>query len=170
METIYQYVEKLIVKVCISEFKIDKAEIDQINFVVEKPKDEANGDLSTNICLILSKVLNDNPISIAEKLSQKLSTNEEFNKVTVAKPGFINFLIDSSLLHNFLKDTLSNKEIIPKLSKNETINVEYVSANPTGPLHVGHCRGAVFGDVLANLLEKTGIVNKPKLCLVATNL
>ena len=156
MKTIYQHIQTIIVKTCISEFKIDKVEIDKINFVVEKPKDDANGDLSTNICLILSKILNDNPISIAEKLSQKLSINKEFNKVTVAKPGFINFLIDNSLLHDFLKDTLSNKEIVPTLSKNETINVEYVSANPTGPLHVGHCRGAVFGDVLANLLEKTG--------------
>ena len=156
METIYQYIQKIIAKACISEFKINRAEIDQINFVVEKPKDDVNGDLSTNICLTLSKVLDDNPISIAKKLSQKLSTNKEFKKVTVAKPGFINFLIDNSLLHDFLKDTLYNKEIIPILSKNETINVEYVSANPTGPLHVGHCRGAVFGDVLANLLEKTG--------------
>ena len=156
METIYQYIQKIIVKACILEFKIDKVEIEQINFVVEKPKDNTNGDLSTNICLLLSKVLNDNPFSIGEKLSQKLSTNKEFTKVTVAKPGFINFLIDKSLLYDFLKETLFNKEIIPILSKNETINVEYVSANPTGPLHVGHCRGAVFGDVLANLLEKTG--------------
>ncbi len=156
METIYQYIHTIIANACVAEFKIDKADVDQTNFVVEKPKDDANGDLSTNICLLLSKVLNDNPISIAEKLSQKLSANKEFTKVTVAKPGFINFLIDKSLLYDFLKETLFNKEIIPILSKNETINVEYVSANPTGPLHVGHCRGAVFGDVLANLLEKTG--------------
>ena len=156
METIYQYIHTIIANACVAEFKIDKADVDQTNFVVEKPKDDANGDLSTNICLLLSKVLNDNPFSIGEKLSQKLSTNKEFTKVTVAKPGFINFLIDKSLLYDFLKETLFNKEIIPILSKNETINVEYVSANPTGPLHVGHCRGAVFGDVLANLLEKTG--------------
>ena len=80
METIYQYIQTIIANACVAEFKIDKADVDQTNFVVEKPKDDANGDLSTNICLILSKVLNDNPISIAEKLSQKLSTNEEFNK------------------------------------------------------------------------------------------
>ncbi len=156
METIYQYIHTIIANACVAEFKIDKAVVDQTNFVVEKPKDDSNGDLSTNICLLLSKVLNENPFSIGEKLSQKLSTNKEFTKVTVAKPGFINFLIDKSLLYDFLKETLFNKEIIPILSKNETINVEYVSANPTGPLHVGHCRGAVFGDVLANLLEKTG--------------
>ena len=115
METIYQYIQKIIAKACILEFKIDKVEIDQINFVVEKPKDNTNGDLSTNICLLLSKVLNDNPFSIGEKLSQKLSTNKEFTKVTVAKPGFINFLIDKSLLYDFLKETLFNKEIIPIL-------------------------------------------------------
>ena len=156
MENIYKHVQSIVVNACAEEFRLDKQEIDQIHFVVEKPKDGTNGDLSTNICLLLSKVLNDNPISIADKLSQKLSGNKEFDEVTVAKPGFINFLINSSLLYDFLKETLSSKEILPRLSENETINVEYVSANPTGPLHVGHCRGAVFGDVLANLLEKTG--------------
>ena len=156
MENIYQHVQSIVSNACAEEFRLDKKEIDQLHFVVEKPKDGTNGDLSTNICLLLSKVLNDNPISIADKLSQKLSGNKEFDKVTVAKPGFINFLINSSLLYDFLKETLSSKEILPRLSENETINVEYVSANPTGPLHVGHCRGAVFGDVLASLLEKTG--------------
>ena len=156
MENIYKHVQSIVVNACAEEFRLDKQEIDQIHFVVEKPKDGTNGDLSTNICLLLSKVLNDNPISIANKLSQKLSGNKEFDEVTVAKPGFINFLINSSLLYDFLKETLSSKEILPRLSENETINVEYVSANPTGPLHVGHCRGAVFGDVLASLLEKTG--------------
>ena len=156
MENIYKHVQSIVVNACAEEFRLDKQEIDQLHFVVEKPKDGTNGDLSTNICLLLSKVLNDNPISIADKLSQKLSGNKEFDEVTVAKPGFINFLINSSLLYDFLKETLSSKEILPRLSENETINVEYVSANPTGPLHVGHCRGAVFGDVLASLLEKTG--------------
>ena len=156
MENIYQHVQSIVGNVCAEEFKLDKKEIDQLHFVIEKPKDDSNGDLSTNICLLLSKVLHDNPISIAEKLSQKLSRNKKFDKVTVAKPGFINFLINSSLLFDFLKATLSSKEVLPRLSDNETINVEYVSANPTGPLHVGHCRGAVFGDVLASLLEKTG--------------
>jgi len=156
MENIYQHVQSVVTNACAEEFKLDKKEIDQLHFVVEKPKNDTNGDLSTNICLLLSKVLDDNPISIADKLSQRLSANKEFKKVTVAKPGFINFLINSSLLYNFLKETLSSKEILPRLSENETINVEYVSANPTGPLHVGHCRGAVFGDVLASLLEKTG--------------
>ena len=156
MENIYKHVQSIVVNACAEEFRLDKQEIDQIHFVVEKPKDGTNGDLSTNICLLLSKVLNDNPISIADKLSQKLSGNKEFDEVTVAKPGFINFLINSSLLYDFLKETLSSKEILPRLSENETINIEYVSANPTGPLHVGHCRGAVFGDVLASLLEKTG--------------
>ena len=156
MENIYQHVQSVVASACAEEFKLDKKEIDQLHFVVEKPKNDTNGDLSTNICLLLSKVLDDNPISIADKLSQRLSGNKEFKKITVAKPGFINFLINNSLLCNFLKETLSSKEILPRLSENETINVEYVSANPTGPLHVGHCRGAVFGDVLASLLEKTG--------------
>ena len=156
MENIYQHVQSVVASACAEEFKLDKKKIDQLHFVVEKPKNDTNGDLSTNICLLLSKVLDDNPISIADKLSQRLSGNKEFKKITVAKPGFINFLINNSLLCNFLKETLSSKEILPRLSENETINVEYVSANPTGPLHVGHCRGAVFGDVLASLLEKTG--------------
>ena len=156
MENIYQHVQSVVASACAEEFKLDKKEIDQLHFVVEKPKNDTNGDLSTNICLLLSKVLDDNPISIADKLSQRLSGNKEFKKITIAKPGFINFLINKSLLCNFLKKILSSKEILPRLSENETINVEYVSANPTGPLHVGHCRGAVFGDVLASLLEKTG--------------
>ena len=156
MENIYRHVQSVVASACAEEFKLDKKEIDQLHFVVEKPKNDTNGDLSTNICLLLSKILDDNPISIADKLSQRLSGNKEFKKITVAKPGFINFLINKSLLCNFLKETLSSKEILPRLSENETINVEYVSANPTGPLHVGHCRGAVFGDVLASLLEKTG--------------
>ena len=98
MENIYQHVQSIVVNACAEEFRLDKQEIDQLHFVVEKPKDATNGDLSTNICLLLSKVLNDNPISIADKLSQKLSGNKEFDKVTVAKPGFINFLINNSLL------------------------------------------------------------------------
>ena len=156
MKNIYQHVQSIVIDECVSEFKLDKKEINQLNFVVEKPKDDTNGDLSTNICLLLSKILNNKPITIAKKLSERLSGHKEFIKVTIAKPGFVNFWVNNSLLHSFLSEMLSNKEIIPRLANNETVNVEYVSVNPTGPLHVGHCRGAVFGDVLANLLDRTG--------------
>ena len=76
MENIYQHVQAIVVNSCVAEFKLDKKEIDQLHFVVEKPKDDTNGDLSTNICLLLSKVLDDNPISIADKLSQRLLKNK----------------------------------------------------------------------------------------------
>ncbi|SVA85209.1 uncharacterized protein METZ01_LOCUS138063, partial [marine metagenome] len=89
MKNIYQHVQSIVIDECVSEFKLDKKEINQLNFVVEKPKDDTNGDLSTNICLLLSKILNNKPITIAEKLSQRLSGHKEFIKVAIAKPGFV---------------------------------------------------------------------------------
>ena len=98
-------------------------------------------------------------IEIAQKISTELLKRDEFIKVEVAKPGFINLWLSTSMWQNHLDETLKLNELIDcNIGKGLKVNVEYVSANPTGPLHVGHCRGAVFGDVISNLLKKTGHV------------
>jgi len=127
------------------------------DFSIEKPNDEKNGEISSNISLIVQKLLRENPIDIANKIILELKKCSEFIKVDVAKPGFINLWLDSSMWQSYLKNSLELDDLIDcNIGNGRTVNVEYVSANPTGPLHIGHCRGAVFGDVLSNLLQKTG--------------
>ena len=155
MKNIYQYIHSIIVDDCAAEFKLDRKNIISSDFVVEKPKNDENGDLSTNVSLVLGKNLQMNPMEIAERLNKKFSNRSDFKKSEIAKPGFINFWINDSLWHKFLADIVSTEELLPNMGNGQSVNVEYVSANPTGPLHIGHCRGAVFGDVLASLLEKT---------------
>jgi arginyl-tRNA synthetase len=126
------------------------------NFSVEIPKIKAHGDFSTNAPMIFAKENNLNPIILANIIKKELEGKfSEIVKIEVAKPGFLNFFFNNHFWYNFLKSTDAN------FGKNQSsvskkILIEYVSANPTGPLHVGHCRGAVFGDILANLLSFVG--------------
>ena len=126
------------------------------NFSVEIPKIKAHGDFSTNAPMIFAKENNLNPIILANIIKKELEGKfSEIVKIEVAKPGFLNFFFNNHFWCNFLKSTDAN------FGKNQSsvskkILIEYVSANPTGPLHVGHCRGAVFGDILANLLSFVG--------------
>ncbi|HCE80594.1 MAG TPA: arginine--tRNA ligase, partial [Thermodesulfobacterium commune] len=134
-------------------------EIPLPQFEIETPRKGFFGDYATNIAFVLKNSLNLPPLEIAEKLVQEL-TNEKtlFEKVEVAKPGFINFWVSTQYyLENLLK-AIEEKDNYGRidLGKGKKVLVEFVSANPTGPLHIGHGRGAAYGDSLARVLEFTG--------------
>ena len=111
------------------------------------------GDLSTNLALSLSKDLKENPIKICNKIADKLILdNELIEKVTVSKPGFINFKINNNYYNEILNEIVQNDKYGKgELGKDKTANVEFVSANPTGPLTIGHGRNAVLGDCIATV-------------------
>ena len=126
--------------------------------VLEQPKNISFGDMSTNAAMILGSEFKINPIRIAELLTPKIKSIEGISDVTFIKPGFINIVYEINVWHKFLFQLLSRKGIwkYKNIGLNRKINVEFVSANPTGPLHAGHARGAVFGDVLSSILEMVG--------------
>ena len=157
MSQIYSHIKEIISNSASISLNLDRKTLDEIDFSVEKPNEEKNGEISSNISLIIQKLVRENPIDIANKIVLELKKCSEFIKVDVAKPGFINLWLDSSMWQNYLKNSLELDDLIDcNIGNGRTVNVEYVSANPTGPVHIGHCRGAVFGDVLSNLLQKTG--------------
>lgn len=128
------------------------------NVTVEPPRDPAHGDLSTNAAMVLAKPLKQKPRDIAEKIAAVLERNSDIVSVAVAGPGFINMTLDQSIWGRVLADILERGADFGRAAPGSKTraNVEYVSANPTGPMHVGHCRGAVVGDALASLLEFAG--------------
>ena len=128
------------------------------NISVEPPRDQAHGDMATNAAMVLAKVANKPPRLIAEYLSSILISDERIREVNVAGPGFINMRIEESVLQAVVKSSLllGSEYGRVQLGNGKRVNVEYISANPTGPLHVGHTRGAVFGDALSNLLNYVG--------------
>lgn len=138
----------------------DIAEREQISAIVlEVPKEKAHGDLSTNIAMQLSRIAKQNPRQIAERLIAKLDTKKAFiAKVDIAGPGFINFFMDKSYLHDVVREALEADERYGRvrLGQGKKVQVEFVSANPTGSLHLGHARGAAVGDALCNVLDFAG--------------
>ncbi|MDO8421088.1 MAG: arginine--tRNA ligase [Parvibaculum sp.] len=132
--------------------------LDFSRIAVEPPRDASHGDLSTNAAMVLSKPAGMNPRALAEKLVEKLKSEAAVTEVTIAGPGFINLRLTSEIWLGGILDVLAAGAAYgaSTLGAGKNVNVEYVSANPTGPMHVGHVRGAVFGDALANLLEKVG--------------
>lgn len=130
--------------------------LDRIN--VEPPRDPAHGDLATNAAMVLSKAAGVKPRELAERLVEILKADPDVQQADVAGPGFINLRLANSFWHAQLVtiNRLGARYGARTLEDGLKINVEYVSANPTGPMHVGHCRGAVVGDVLANLLGFAG--------------
>ena len=130
----------------------------EINIILSTPKNKDFGDLATNISFILSKKLNLDPIKIAENIKKYLNKSELFNSISIIKPGFINFFLNPQYLNKKLNDViLKNKKYGYNSSgKNKQVLIEFVSANPTGPLTVGHGRGAILGDVIANILTWNG--------------
>src|SRR5712671_6150602 len=126
--------------------------------VVEPPRDAAHGDLATNAAMTLAKDAGMKPRDLAERLAAELGKLPQITKVEVAGPGFINMTLDPSVWRQALRAAILAGPDFGRsdIGKSEAVNVEYVSANPTGPMHVGHCRGAVFGDALANLLAFAG--------------
>ena len=125
---------------------------------LEPPKNSINGDMSTNLAMILSKDLKLSPKIIAENFMVYISNFPGVDNVNVAGPGFINITFKQNVWSNFIKNVLESTENWDRLEigKGKNINIEYISANPTGPLHAGHARGAVFGDALASLLTEVG--------------
>ncbi len=134
------------------------AGLDLGRVVVEPTKDPAHGDLATNAAMVLAKEAGTNPRALAALLVEELGKDAEIVKAEIAGPGFINLTLQPSVFTAILKDAvergLDYGRGAPK--PDPRVNVEYVSANPTGPMHVGHGRGAVFGDALANILAFAG--------------
>tara|TARA_B100000963_G_scaffold308701_1_gene284276 strand:+ start:7968 stop:9692 length:1725 start_codon:yes stop_codon:yes gene_type:complete len=127
------------------------------NVNLEVPPEHFNFDLSTNISLVLSKVNNINPNQLANNIKKLLLENiNHFEKIEIAGPGFLNINLSKEGLILNINDIFKNKDSYGSKKSNKSYNLEFVSANPTGPMHVGHCRGAIFGDVLANLLSFNG--------------
>jgi arginyl-tRNA synthetase len=132
--------------------------LDASRVVVEPPRDAAHGDMATNAAMVLSKDAGKKPRELAEMIAEKLRADDLVARVDVAGPGFINLALKSTVWIEALRGAIEADADFGRstLGNAELVNVEYVSANPTGPMHVGHCRGAVFGDALANVLAFAG--------------
>jgi arginyl-tRNA synthetase len=123
----------------------------------QEPRDPAHGDLASNAAMALAKAAGQRPRDLALLLADKLRTHPDIAKVEVAGPGFLNLTLVPDYWHRLVRTILADASYgRSALGKGQRLNVEYVSANPTGPMHVGHCRGAVFGDALSNLLAFAG--------------
>ena len=131
------------------------ADLDRSNITVEPPRDASHGDLSTNAAMVLAKPAGINPRALAEILSGELGKIDGVTGVEVAGPGFLNLRLNASAWLDELNDmaTMADNYGRSLIGDGKSVNIEYVSANPTGPMHMGHCRGAVVGDALAALLE-----------------
>jgi arginyl-tRNA synthetase len=134
------------------------ADIDLSRVVVEPPRDAAHGDMATNAAMVLAKEARAKPRDLAEQIAARLRADDLIEAVDVAGPGFINLTLKASAWSDALRTVLREGASYGRsaIGAAEKVNVEYVSANPTGPMHVGHCRGAVFGDALASLLAFAG--------------
>jgi arginyl-tRNA synthetase len=125
---------------------------------LEAPKDASHGDLATNAAMVLAKAAGKPPRALAERIVPLLASDPHIDKVEIAGPGFINLTLALAFWPSVLRMVLEQGDSYGRsaIGKGEAVNLEYVSANPTGPMHVGHTRGAVFGDALANLLAFVG--------------
>src|SRR5271154_5870314 len=134
------------------------AGIDLSRLVVEPPRDAAHGDMATNAAMVLAKEARAKPRELAEKIAEKLRQDDLIASIDIAGPGFINLTLKPQAWSDALRTVLREGAAYGRGTAGaaEKVNVEYVSANPTGPMHVGHCRGAVFGDALASLLDFAG--------------
>ena len=153
---IFEDIRKIIINVAISIGVKDNNILNKIT--AEPPKDDSHGDIATNIALLSSKFLKKNPKEIAIDIVAIIIKNKFINEAKIAGPGFINLSLDKAIFYKCCQNVLIHKYQYGKSNygKLEKVNIEYVSANPTGPMHIGHARGAVFGDSLANLLEYVG--------------
>ena len=132
-------------------------EVKNLKISIQDNKEKEHGDLATNIAMVLAKPLKKNPKEIAEEIKQNFVLDEKIIKIEVAGPGFLNFFLSQDSHGEILEQIQKeNKDFGKSGSKQSKVLIEYVSSNPTGPLHVGHGRGAVFGSVLSSLLEEAG--------------
>jgi arginyl-tRNA synthetase len=134
------------------------AGLDRANVAVEPPRDPAHGDMATNAAMVLAKPAGMKPRDIATVLAEKLAADPRIASAEVAGPGFLNLRLTPEAWRGVIVAILADPDAYGRsdMGQGRQVNVEYVSANPTGPLHVGHTRGAVFGDALASLLAYTG--------------
>jgi arginyl-tRNA synthetase len=134
------------------------AGLERRNVAVEPPRDASHGDLATNAAMVLAKGARTNPRALAALIAPKLGELDEVDSADIAGPGFINIRLKQAVWQDELRSILEQGEAYGRssLGQRQRVNVEYVSANPTGPMHMGHCRGAVVGDALASLLEHAG--------------
>lgn len=153
--TLISYLEKKIKKVIESNYETELK-----NFIVEKNKDISKGDFYSNIAMTMAKKIFKNPIDFANELSDllKKECNPVFEKIEVAKPGYLNFFLSDIFKQKYLNYILFQDFYYGQfLNKNMTYNIEFVSANPTGYLHIGHARNAALGMTLSNIWNKYGI-------------
>ena len=158
MNILEEYLEKIIQLVSknLNNLKISNLNSFQ-GTVVEVPPQKFNFDLSCNVALILAKQNKQNPNELADKIKKILLSNvKDFSTVEVANPGFLNIKLKESVLQNIVSAIHKKGSSYGSNKKNKKYNIEFVSANPTGPMHIGHCRGAILGDVLSNLLKFNG--------------
>jgi arginyl-tRNA synthetase len=139
--------------------------LDRRNVTVEPPRDASHGDLATNAAMVLSKGAKMNPRALAEAIVGRLSALDEVVSADIAGPGFINMRLAEDAWRSELAAINASGADYGKsaMGAGKTVNVEYVSANPTGPMHMGHCRGAVVGDALASLLGFAGHHGDPRI-------
>ena len=158
MNIFEDYLNKIIALTKINKKTLGLNDLNNFKGVtVESPPVEFNYDLSCNIALVLGKVNNINPKVLAENIKNLILGNlEDFEELKIAGPGFLNLKLTNNFLILNINKILDNKKIYGRKNSNNNYNIEFVSANPTGPMHVGHCRGAIYGDVLANLLKFNG--------------
>ncbi|MGB0313997.1 MAG: arginine--tRNA ligase [Parvibaculales bacterium] len=130
--------------------------LDMSRLTVEPPREAAHGDMATNAAMVLAKAAEMKPRDLAELLVEEVLKSDLIEAAEIAGPGFVNLRLDKAAWHQLVPHILNSRETYGDGEGGDKVNVEYVSANPTGPMHVGHARGAVVGDVLARLLEKTG--------------
>ncbi|MGA1862567.1 arginine--tRNA ligase [Deferribacter thermophilus] len=135
--------------------KLDITDFD--DFIVEVPKDSSNGDFATNVAMKLAKILKKNPREIASNLVENIKKGDLIEKIEIAGPGFINFFINNKYYEQIIEQVLKDDDyFVIDYGKGKKVLVEFVSANPTGPLHIGHGRGAAYGDTLARVLKAAG--------------
>ena len=131
--------------------------INDISLNLQENKEKAHGDLASNIAMVLAKPLGKSPIEIAKQIIDQYEIDKEIINVEMAGPGFINFFLSKDSLSEVLREIDEKKHNFgKKVSCEQKVLIEYVSSNPTGPLHVGHGRGAAFGSVLSDLLREAG--------------
>ena len=137
---------------------LKKINIEDANFIVEIPNNKTNGDYSTNVAMELTKKLHKNPKEIAELIVANIEKENIIERIDIAGPGFINFYLNKEYLLSKIEEVISLGDNYGKstIGNNKKINIEYVSANPTGVLHVGTARGAAYGDALSRIMKFAG--------------
>ena len=158
MNIFENYLKKILKITKLNQHKLDLKDVENLKGInLEIPPSNINSDLSSNICMILAKTNKLDPNKLAIKFKELIKANiEDFEEIIIAKPGFLNISLSKKALANIINNILKENQNYGSLKTNFLYNVEFVSANPTGPMHVGHCRGAIYGDVLSNLLAFNG--------------